>query len=559
MKPTTRSILIILLMLTTSAGSGLILSATPLSNSETMMHRNGDGNSIQKGIRVYINELEGAGTIKLGKQKIVRNPVITKLYKDADYDLLWGNTKNRKDLLEVLEGSYFEGLNPEDYHIDYIREHDNKLEEDVKLSADNYAIADIVMTNAILSFAFHMIQGKVNPTKLDPNWNYSENPLPDDVEFKLMQKLQTGTLGDVAARTRPDIPIYEGLRGMFARLDSMKKAGIDIQALEYPGTALRLDDSSPAVRALKDHMTVYGFVFSDLESDRFDEELDEAIKQFQMFSGLETDGICGKATYRALNISLDERLDIIRVNMERCRWLNNDLPEEFLLVNIADYKLYIIRGLQVDYECRVVVGKEFHKTPVFTSEIKYAVFNPTWTVPYSIASKEMLPKLKKDPNYLQNRNMVLLSGTKEINPSSVNFNKYSQNNFPYTIRQEPGQNNALGLVKFIFPNKFSVYLHDTPSKSYFNKTDRAFSHGCVRVKNPLILAEQLLGDKGYDSEKIAEVIKSKKTQNVHLSKPMPVMIMYWTCYVNRQDGKMYFFRDVYGRDKKILAELNTKL
>jgi murein L,D-transpeptidase YcbB/YkuD len=242
--------------------------------------------------------------------------------------------------------------------------------------------------------------------------------------------------------------------------------------------------------------------------------------------------------------------------MERCRWINNDLPEEFLLVNIAEYRLYLFRDRTIDYECRVVVGKEFHETPVFTSDIKYVVFNPTWTVPYSIASKEILPKLKKDPNYLQKRNITLLKGKEEIDPSTVDFTQYSQNSFPYTLRQEPGPNNALGLVKFIFPNKHAVYLHDTPSKSYFEKTDRAFSHGCVRVKDPFILAEQLLGDKGYDSEKIAEVIKTKKLKNEYLSKPMPVMIMYWTCYENDKDGMIYFFRDIYGRDKKILTELN---
>lgn len=559
MKPSTLSIQIILLILTTFPGGGLIHSATPSSNSETMTHRIGDEKSVREGIRIYINELDGSETIKLGKQRIIRNPVITKLYKDADYDPVWGNAGNRKDLLEVLEDSYFEGLNPRDYHIDYIREHDKKLEQGVRVSSNDYAIADIVMTNGILTYAFHMIQGKVNPTKLDPNWNYSERPLPDNVEFRLMQTLQTSTIREAAARLPPDIPLYGEFRSRFALLDSIKKAGIDIQPLEYPGTALRLGDSSPAVRALKDHMTVYNFVFSDLESDRFDEELDEVIKKFQMFNGLETDGICGKATYRAMNISLDERLDIIRINMERCRWLNNDLPEEFLLVNIADYNLYIIRKQQIDYECRVVVGKEFHETPVFTSDIKYVVFNPTWTVPYSIATKEMLPRLKKDPNYLQNRNMTLLRGNEVLDPLTVDFNQYSQKSFPYTIRQGPGQSNALGLVKFIFPNKYSVYLHDTPSKSYFEKTDRAFSHGCVRVKDPFILAEQLLGDIGYDSEKIAEVINSKKTQNVHLSKPMPVMIMYWTCYLNKIDGRMYFFRDVYGRDKKILAKLKQKM
>ncbi len=532
------------------------LSLTGNSTASSYPALDTDEKPIQESIREYISQLEGSGTIKLGKQKIIGNPVITKLYKGEDYQPVWGSASNRKNLIKVLEDAYFEGLNPEDYHIDFIKEHDKNIEGGMRITMDEYAVADIVMTNAVLTYAFHMIQGKVHPTTLDPNWNYSMRPLPDSVEFRLMHRLQTQSLKDAVSNIRSELPMYQEMRKWFARLDSIQKTGGEIQQIEYPGTPLRLGDSSMAVVELRGHMTIYGYEFSFPDNEKFDEELETAIIDFQMINGLDTDGICGKKTYIALSISLDERLDIIRVNMERCRWINNDLPQEFLLVNIADYRLYIFRDRQIDYECRVVVGKEFHETPVFTSDIKYVVFNPTWTVPYSIASKEILPKLKKDPNYLQNRNMTLLRGKEVVNPSSIDFSQYSQKSFPFTIRQEPGPNNALGLVKFIFPNKYAVYLHDTPSKSYFEKSDRAFSHGCVRVKDPLILAEQLLGDKGYDSDKIASVIKSKKLQNVYLSKPMPVMLMYWTCYENDTDGRIYFYRDVYGRDKKILSKLN---
>ena len=532
-----------------------VQSMATIDNSSVYVMNPIQGDSVHWFISKEINDLEKSGKITISGEKIIGIQFLSGLYQSVNYHPVWTDSKNTNDLLKILEGSYYEGLNPEDYHLTYIKDYLSSSEE---FEPKDNAAADIIMTDAILTYAFHMIQGKVHPTKLDPNWNYSERPLPDNVEFGFMHRLKTNTLSEAEVLLRPEIPIYGELLTRFARLDSIKKVGGDIQPLEYPGKALRLGDSSPAVRDLKNHITRYGFEFNHPDYNRFDEELEEAIKDFQMFNGLETDGICGKSTYKALNVSLDERLDIIRVNMERCRWINNDLPEEFLLVNIADYTLYLMKGREIDYECRVVVGKEFHETPVFTSDIKYVVFNPTWTVPYSIASKEILPKLKKDPNYLGNRNMVLLSGNKEVNPSTVDFNQYSQKNFPYTIRQEPGPNNALGLVKFIFPNKYSVYLHDTPSKSKFEKTDRAFSHGCVRVKDPLLLAEQLLGDKGYDSNKIADVIKSKETQNIYLTKPLPVMIMYWTCYVNSKDGRIYFFSDVYGRDKKVLKELKKR-
>lgn len=512
-------------------------------------------NSIQENIQKHIDQLDQSKTIILGGQKIIGNPVISGMYKNVDYNPLWEAAKNRNDLISILDDSYFEGLNPKDYHIDFIKQHDEEIEKGTTISTENSAVADIIMTDALLTYAHHMIQGKVNPTKLDPNWNYSQRPLPDSVEFRVMHRLQTQTLKEGVKKIRPELPMYHKLRYWFVKYDSVQKADGDIKQIQYPGAPLRLGDSSEVVGELKRHLSNYANTLSLTHNDVFDEELEITVKEFQSQNGLDDDGIAGKKTFEILNMSISVRMDILRVNMERCRWLNNDLPEEFILVNIADYHLYLFRNRIIDYDCRVVVGKEHHETPVFTSDIKYLVFNPTWTVPYSIASKEMLPKLKRDPQYLQDRNMTLLRGDKVIDPSTIDFNEYSRGNFPFTIRQEPGPNNALGIVKFIFPNKYAVYLHDTPSKSYFGKSERAFSHGCVRVQNPLVLAEQLLGKQGYDRTKIDNILKTKKLKNVYLEEPMSVMIMYWTCYEDREEGKMYFYSDIYGRDKKILSEL----
>jgi len=514
-----------------------------------------DLSTVQKNIQKYITELEKSKALKLSEENIIGNSIITNLYKNADYKPLWNAEKNRKDLISILDDSYFEGLNPEDYRIDFIKSYDKNIENGGTLSDDNSAMADIIMTDAVLTYSMHMIQGKVNAKKLDPNWNYSQRPLPDSAEFKVMQRLKTQSLKEGVKNILPELPMYHKLRFWFAKYDSVQKANGDIKQIQYPGTALKLGDSSAVIGRLKKHLSNYANTLRNTDNNIFDEELQATLKEFQLSNGLEADGVAGKNTFEMLNMSISDRLDILRVNMERCRWLNNDLPNEFLLVNIADYHLYIFRNRKIDYQSRVVVGKEHHETPVFTSDIKYVVFNPTWTVPYSISSKEMLPKLKRDPKYLQKNNMTLLKGDKEIDPSTIDFNKYSTNNFPFTIRQEPGPNNALGLIKFIFPNKYSVYLHDTPSKSYFEKSGRAFSHGCVRVQNPFVLAEQLLGKQGYDQNKIDTIIKTKKLQNVYLKEPMPVMLMYWTCYENKEDGKMYFYKDIYDRDKTILSEL----
>jgi murein L,D-transpeptidase YcbB/YkuD len=454
-------------------------------------------NTIQLSIREHVDKLEKLKTIKLNGEKVIGNTEIISIYKENDYKPLWKNANNRNDLVEILESAYFDGLNPEDYHIEYIKSYVRDIAEGNELKLKDEAASDLIMTNALLTYAYHMIQGKVNPSELDPNWNYSKKVLPDSVNFRVIHSLQNQLLKEGAKNIRPDIKMYTKFRDLFAQYDSINKVNEDIEQIEYPGKALRLGDSSPVVGELKKHLSHFDNTMNSSDDNVFDEDLQAALIKFQEFNKLDADGIAGKKTFEMLNLSIADRLDILRVNMERCRWLNNDLPEDFLLVNIADYNLFILRNKKVDYQCRVVVGKEYHKTPVFASEIKYIVFNPTWTVPYSIATKETLPKLKADPQYLQKHNMTLLKGSKVVDPASVDFNNYSRKNFPFTIRQEPGSNNALGQVKFIFPNKHSVYLHDTPSKSYFQKTERAFSHGCVRVHNPLVLAEKILKNQGY--------------------------------------------------------------
>lgn len=510
-----------------------------------------DLNPIQAAIFEQTNELKKGKTVK----KITGNTYLTDLYTKNNFSPLWKSSKNRTDLIQIIEAAYFEGLNPDDYHIKQIKTYRNELTKGKPANAKNMAIADILMTNALLTYSAHLVQGKVDPTGLDPTWNYNKRSFPDASDVLVLNKLENETLLEGIETIKTTIPLYKKLKYWFSKYDSINKAGDDLKQIEYPGSSLRIGDSSKVVSELKIHFNTYG-VSSENTNPIFDEELEFALKEFQLYNGLEDDGIAGKKTFDALNLSVKERMNIIKVNLERCRWLDSNLPADYLLVNIADFNLYLWRNNEIIYKSRVVVGKEKHETPVFTSKIKYIVFNPTWTLPYSIASKETLPKLKKDPHYLSKNNMTLLRNGTIVNPSTINFKEYSTNTFPFTVIQEPGLNNALGQVKFIFPNKYSVYLHDTPSKSFFNRNERAFSHGCIRVQNPLTLAEYLLKDQNYDQGKIQEVLETKKITEVNLKKPLPVMLMYWTCYENQIDNRLYFFTDVYNRDKKLLQELN---
>jgi len=513
---------------------------------------------VSEKIKEYTHASLDSTHVSLGIGHVFVSEELTRVYNDVDNKRLWSEEKNRHDLIKIIKGSYYDGLNPEDYHIKAIQQLYLEGAEDIESEAIRLAKIDVLMTDAIMLYAFHMIQGKVDPENLDPNWNYSKRDIPDDIDLKLISRLEEQTLADSIKVLRPALPMYSRYRKWFAHYDSLKNNDGKISQLGYPGEPLKLGDSSALVSELKKHLENFDVSGVSNNDGYFDETLEATLIDFQTHFGLTADGVAGESTFEALNTSIHERMNMIRINMERCRWIYNLTPREFLLVNIADFHLYIFRDKVIDYSSRVVVGKEHHETPIFTSNIQYVVFNPTWTVPYSIATKETLPRLKRDPDYLSNRNMTLLRNGKEIDPYSVDFSKYSVNNFPFTIRQEPGIYNALGRMKFIFPNKYSVYLHDTPSKSYFEKSERTFSHGCVRVQNPQFLAEQLLGDKGYDQKKIKEVLKTEKETIVHLENKMPVLLMYWTCYENHENGKMYFYKDVYNRDQKILDELLKK-
>jgi L,D-transpeptidase YcbB len=251
---------------------------------------------------------------------------------------------------------------------------------------------------------------------------------------------------------------------------------------------------------------------------------------------------------------LQEIEDVVRVNMERCRWLlKGELPDHYIIVNIADYYLRIYKNDKEVYKTKVVVGATNKETPSFHSKMTAIEFNPHWSVPLSISHDEILPRLKTDPDFITRNNMELMLGDSVVN--ITDFSTYTKKNFPFTIRQKPGVDNSLGVVKFIFPNRYSVYFHDTPSKSLFEKDIRAFSHGCVRVHKPLDLANFILADEGFTPKQISEIVKSGKNTVIGLKKRIPVIITYWTCGIDAKN-QVYFFKDIYGRDKLILKELN---
>ena len=261
-----------------------------------------------------------------------------------------------------------------------------------------------------------------------------------------------------------------------------------------------------------------------------------------------------------LNISAAQRVDQIRVNLERARWLREEFSaaRDFVIVNIAGFYVRFFDDGEATWESRVIVGTEYDQTPIFAADLKYLVFNPTWTVPRSIIREEMLPDIKADSTYLSSRNFDLLDASgRSVAPASVDWPSVEPTNFPYGLVQQPGPDNALGRVKFMLPNAHAVYLHDTPSRDLFARAGRTFSHGCVRTENPLEFAELLLADQpAWARDAIDQVVASGETTTVFLTEPLRVFILYWTAEP-AEDGGVRFYDDVYERDGAVLEALDA--
>ncbi len=326
------------------------------------------------------------------------------------------------------------------------------------------------------------------------------------------------------------------------------------------GEPIKPGMSDPRLPGLRARLAQSGLATTpEGDPSRYDAALEKAVRIFQGRHGLPLDGALGKKTIEALNVPVERRIEQMAMNLERRRWLPDDLGERYVFVNMADFALKVVDGPHTIHATRVVVGTPFHRTPVFSDAIKYIELNPFWNVTPSIAAKELLPKIRKDPGYLARNGYRLFSGwgaeASELDPFSVDWSGVSASRFVYKIRQDPGPKNSLGQLKSVFPNTQSIYLHDTPSRQLFQQTMRAFSHGCIRVENPLDLAVVLLGGAdGWTKEKLTQAISSGERKIIALSKPIPVHLVYLTAWVNK-DGSVHFRDDIYGRDNRLAEGL----
>lgn len=325
------------------------------------------------------------------------------------------------------------------------------------------------------------------------------------------------------------------------------------------GPTIRPDAEDPRLATLARRLLVSGDIAAadmPVSTSEYNETLQNAVRRFQARHGLEADALVGRATLRSLNVTVQQRIDQIRVNLERLRWHPDTESHDLVLVNIPAFKAYVIRDGQIVWTTNVIVGDPENKTPVFQSMLKSVVFNPTWTVPYSIASKEMLPKIKRDPSFFRRGNYELFDRAgNPVDSSSVDWSTVERRTFPFTLVQQPGPANQLGQVKFMIPNDYSVCMHDTPAKSLFASAVRAFSHGCIRIEEPLGLAEVLLGSENWTRKQVDSQVESRETRSIVLAEPLPVHVVYWTAEVDDL-GVMHFYDDIYEWDATVLERLD---
>lgn len=484
-------------------------------------------------LRVTVESLREAHTAYLGGSHVLSPPLLAEIYGSRRYALAWTRPEQVDSLLKAVEQSPSHGLKPEDFHVATLRElaPPGTLE---RLSPRERVSAELRLTDALLRYVHHIRFGKLDPAAVNPQWNHrpsiSAQALVAGVEGVLSAADPAARLVELAPRPF----FYERLRQALREHLAAQHLG-DLAPIPG-GKPLSLGDEDPRVGPLRERLRALGETVSPTPAspDRFDAPLSEAVMAFQRRTGLAADGVVGSATLAALNQPYDaSTADKIRINLERMRWFYDELPSDYVLVDVAAFMVHVIRDGELSWSTRAVVGTPEQQTPSFRDEMEHLVFNPTWTVP---------PSIQKKMRGLSNRYKVVDRQTgRQVSGGNVSDHRR------YRIVQEAGPGNALGRVKFMFPNGHAIYLHDTPSKGLFSHGTRAYSHGCVRVQNPLKLAEVVLNNPSWDEAAINRVLETNKTRYVHLDNHLPVILYYLTATVD-SEGRLSLRRDLYGRD-----------
>ncbi|EGV33131.1 ErfK/YbiS/YcfS/YnhG family protein [Thiorhodococcus drewsii AZ1] len=482
-----------------------------------------------------LRALKDSRTAALSGVPLLSGRLLADFYAQRDDAFVWTDPARVRALLALIEASESDGFSPSDFHAETLKA--MSAGGALTASGESERIAmDILLSDALLRYVHHTRYGKVDPVILDPKWNDRPPVSADKLIAEMSGALDAESMSTFLASRIQEPFWYRDLKQSLASY--LAKAHLkDLSSLPG-GRLLAQGDRDPRVGMVRERLRLLGAdsLADPLDPTRFDADLRQAVMDFQRRQGLSHDGVVGPATIAALNSPFDEqKLNQMRINLERMRWLYQDLPADYLFVDVADYQVRLIRAGEILWTTRVVVGTPDAQTPMFRDSMEHLVFNPTWTVPVSI--QKAMGRVSARYTLVDRR-----TGHKVSGGNASNYKRYR-------VVQQPGPKNALGRVKFMFPNRHAVYLHDTPSKSLFGRSRRALSHGCVRVENPEHLAELVLQGSSWDRAAIDRVIGAKRTRYVNLDQELPVLLYYLTAYADASG--VHFRPDVYGRDQAL--------
>lgn len=469
---------------------------------------------------------------------------LKEFYKSTGYKIVWESKENRKTILEQFLNSKEEGLNPDDYDTNKLQKYEQKTAVLTHKEMANY---DVLLTRSFQKYISHLTNGRLNPRKLYSNWDLKENKI--DINETIFRLLKSDSLVEKIELLKPQHLAYKRLKKALKIVNTLPK---DIfKRIEITEKIVQNDTSSSLIDIKKRLIYWKDLPPKDSLSSVYDSETVEAVKKFQTRHGLAADGVIGKGTVASLNFSKKQRREQIIANLERWKWFPKEMGNEYLIINIPDYRLTLVKNQDTLRTHKVIVGRAKRKTPVLSSKLAQAIFNPTWTVPPTILREDVIPAILKNRNYLAQTNIKLYDRDGNVVPAS-NWRLSNANSYRYV--QSPGTFNSLGMVKLTFPNRFSVYLHDTNHKEFFTKSERSLSSGCIRVDNPLELTEYLLDDATYwNLEKITETLQSEETKHINIKKQVLIHVLYWTAWSEK--NTLIFRDDIYNLD----ADLYDKL
>ena len=516
------------------------------------------------------HRIEGGGVpvkISIDQELIYSSIVLPGFYEKRVYRPAWIDPEadfyKAVSLLNIIRQVDREGLRPKDYHLEKIETILSELQglhqRQKPLNPDQLVDMDLLLTDSFLILGSHLLTGKINPQTVDPQWYVGHRKR--DMAQLLENALTSNQIESTLYSLLPGHKGYASLRRALAHYRQIAEYG------GWPavskGPKLQKGDRNDRIPVLRQRLAAEGFIENQSVKDGtlFDDALEQALREFQQLNGLETDGILGSQTLQALNISAEQRVRQIIVNMERWRWLPQDWGRRYVLVNIAGFNLDVVENEKLVMDMRVIAGRPYRRTPVFSDRMTYLVMNPSWEVPNKIASKDLLPKIKKDPQFFSQQRIKVFKGwgpnAGEINPGDVDWKAVTGSNFKYRFRQAPGKKKSILPRQCKIQNQFDVYLHDTPAKNLFGKSRRDFSSGCIRMEKPVEFAEYLLRNHpAWPPEKIRSSLSGSQPveQTVQIPEPINIHILYWTVWLGHDD-LINFSPDIYGRDSALDAAL----